>query len=161
MNQHLQNQRQPERAAGQPVRVDVYAARAGDVVAFNHRWRDRADQRKKGPIEIPNGASCVRIQFHLNDRTGLNLRFCGAGHGNPGDAFWVDSTGCPTQPSTDPQTPVSDFHVTPSQLTVVDRNSGEPCTLHFVLRFTGDPTPEDGPIYEYDPEIRNGGGGID
>jgi hypothetical protein len=44
-------------------------------------------------------------------------------------------------------------------LKVVDANSGAACTLHYALRFSGDALGS-GPPYVFDPDIRNGGGGV-
>ncbi|HEU0310455.1 MAG TPA: hypothetical protein VFR36_04470 [Sphingomicrobium sp.] len=136
------------------VQVDVYAYREGDDILFSHAWRRQGDpNRRKGKIVIPHGEGDVPIHFHLHDRSQLNLSFLA----NPADAMWVDLNDCPTGAGNGNQ--INFVHSSPNLLRVEDDNSDPPCTLHFALRFAGDPTPSGGPPYEYDPEIRNGGGG--
>lgn len=133
------------------VQVDVYAYREGDDVLFAHAWRQQGDpKREKGQIKIPRGEKDVPIHFHLHDRSRLNLAF----ESTASDAMWVSKTECPTAPGSGGQ--INYDQSSPNQLKVSDSNS-EACTLHFALRFTGDEL--DGKTsYEYDPEIRNGGG---
>lgn len=134
------------------LQVDVYAYREGDDILFSHAWRRLGDaRRQKGQIRIPHGEGDVPIHFHLHDRSGLRLKF----ETNASDAMWVSRTECPTEPGDGGQ--ISYRNSSPNQLQVSDSNSEE-CTLHFALRFTGDEL-NGATSYEYDPEIRNGGGG--
>ena len=136
-----------------PVQVDIYAFEADGEVFFAHSWRGEGEPKgKKGHVSIPKGDERVPIKFHLHDRTRLNLRFMDVKDG----PIWVDLNDCPTQWG-DGGGQISAVSSAPKMLTVVDDNSGDPCTLHYALRFSGDSS-DVGPPYEYDPEIRNGGG---
>ena len=136
-----------------PLHVDVFAYREGDDILFAHAWRREGDPKKnKGKIKIPRGEGGVPIHFHLTDRTQLHLSFLPSAH----DAMWVDTADCPTKAGNGGQ--ITFLSSAPNLLKVSDANRGNACTLHFALRFTGDSVGE-GPPYEYDPEIRNSGGG--
>jgi len=140
-------------AALRPVQVDVYAFEADGEVFFAHSWRRvGAPKGNKGRIEVAKGEADVPIRFHLHDKTTLHLRFL-EGEDEP---IWIDLNDCPTCWG-DGDGQIRDVSSTPRLLTVVDTNSGDECILHFALRFTGE-TSDVGPPYEYDPEIRNGGG---
>ena len=135
------------------LQVDVYAYREGDDVLFTHAWRRQGDSgRQKGQIKIPFGEYDVPIHFHLHDRSRLNLAF----ESNPSDAMWVSDTECPTAAGNGGQ--IGFDHSSPNLLRVSDANSAAG-VLHFALRFTGNEL-NGSTSYEYDPEIRNGGGGI-
>jgi len=135
------------------LQVDVYAYREGDDVLFTHAWRRHGDaKRLKGQLKIPHGQGDVPVHFHLHDRTGLQLAFERA----PSDAMWVSQTECPVRAGNGGQ--ITFLNSSPNQLIVEDDNSGDECVLHFALRFTGDELAGN-TTYEYDPEIRNGGGG--
>lgn len=146
------------------VQVDVFAIRDGDDILFTHAWKRQGEPaRRKGKIVIPHGEGDVPIHFHLRNKTDprIHLEFLA----DPAQAMWVDTRDCPTgagngggqirfnshpNPSPDPSHP--------NQLIVTDDNSGGDLTLHYALRFTGDVVGS-GPPYEYDPIIKNGGGG--
>lgn len=136
------------------VNADVIATKVGDKVEFDLEWRKEGDpSSKKGPINIPERDPPTSINFHLRDETRLNLRFKSPAT----EAMWVDLNGCPPQqPGNGGQ--ISFNSTSPKLLRVTDANSGDPCTLYYMLRFDGDPA-ANGPPFEYDPEIRNGGGG--
>lgn len=135
------------------LQVDVYSYREGDDVLFSHAWRRQGDSRRqKGQINIPFGERDVPIHFHLHDRSGLKLKF----ESTASDAMWVSDTECPTAAGNGGQ--INFDQSNPNLLKVSDTNS-EACLLHFALRFTGDEL-NGSTSYEYDPEIRNGGGGI-
>jgi hypothetical protein len=100
------------------------------------------------------------MHFHLHDSTGLHLKFASP----TTEAMWVSLTDtCPDKAGNGGQ--ISYNHPWNANILMVDdANSGPPCTLYYTLRFDGDAsTDPDGkqhPPYEYDPEIRNGGGTI-
>lgn len=147
-----------------PIVVDVYAESIDGVVKFRHEWRFDGDPAtKKGTIEVPAGTAGTpptRMQFHLHDQTKLHLQFIKP----PSDAMWVSQTNtCPDEAGDGGQISYN-YPWAPKLLQVDDANSGPPCTLHYTLRFDGDahtdPGGEQHPPYEYDPEIKNGGGTI-
>lgn len=139
-----------------PLQCDVYAYTEDGDILFTHAWRRLGDpKRKTGKIIIGAGESAVPIQYHLHDKTTPkeHLAFL-----NPGSAaMWVDLNDCPTQAGDGGQIsfePGSNGNI----LRISDANTGSPCTLHYMLRFASGQDGA-GPVYEYDPEIRNGGGG--
>jgi len=135
-----------------PMIVDVYAYHENGDVLFTHAWKhDGEPRRKKGPIKVPKDAPATPIHFKLHDKTnGLNLTFKSPKE----EAMWVDLNDCPTGKGNGGQ--IDYDSVTNSVLKVTDANAGGACVLHFALWFDGDPS-DDGPPYQYDPEIRNGG----
>lgn len=152
-----------------PVRIDVTASSdAEGRVRFSHEWKFEGEPgpAKSGRIDLPAGQTAYRLQFFLADSTSpkRKLRF----KANAAEAMYVAvGQGCPTGPGDgDGQI---DFAgpVTPNLLTVVDRNAGDACILGYTLRFDGDPGEQAGqpgkacPPYEYDPEIKNGGGNVE
>lgn len=142
---------EPAQVRARPVIVDVYAYREGDDVLFSQAWkRDGDAKRVKGRIDVPAGQPETPIHFHLHDRTGLRLSFMSPA----ADAMWVALDECPKCKGDGGQ--ITHDSVSPNQLKITDLNTGQPCTLHYALRFDGDAA-TDGPPYEYDPEIRNGG----
>jgi hypothetical protein len=146
---------------GPPINVRVTASKdpAGTVV-YSHDW-DFGGPVKGGKIEVPKDTPPTNIKFHLTDRTGLNLKF----YPSPSAAFYVDfEPTCPKNAGNakgefdlnDPPSSSSN-----NLLTVLDMNKTA-CDLKYALRFDGDPyTDSNGthPPYEYDPDLRNGGGG--
>ena len=140
--------------AMQPLQVDIYAFRVGDDVLFTHAWKKQGDPKsKQGKIEVPRGEPKVPIHFQLHDLTEPKVNLCF--YDDACDSIWVDTADCPTEAGTGGQ-----IEYGPSggnSLKVTDLNTVK-CTLHYALRFKG-ATTESGPPYEYDPEIRNGGGG--
>lgn len=142
-----------------PVQVDVYAYREGDDILFAQAWRLDGDPgRRTGNIHIAKGEGDVPIKFHLHDRTGLNLAFLPADESQTEGPFWCSTEDCPTSWG-DGDGQISGVESSNKLLKIVDANKGEPCTLHYALRFSGDATAS-GPPYAFDPDIRNGGGGI-
>ena len=146
-----------------PIIVNVYAEKSDDGrVTFRHDWKFEGEPgTSKGTIDVPPGAPNdppTKMQFHLHDSTGLQLKFVRP----TSDAMWVSQTDtCPDQAGDGGQ--ISYNHPwSAKMLEVDDANSGPPCTLYYTLRFDGDPsTDPDGkkhPPYEYDPDIKNGGG---
>lgn len=142
-----------------PIQVDVYAYLEGDDILFAQAWRlDGDPARRKGRIEVAEGEGDVPIKFHLHDRTGLGLAFLPADPSNQQGPFWCSTGDCPTAWG-DGDGQISGIDSSKNLLKIVDANSGEPRTLHYALRFSGDPIGS-GPPYEFDPDIRNGGGGV-
>ena len=142
-----------------PVQVDVYAYLEGDDILFAQAWRLDGDPgRRKGHIEIGKGQGDVPIKFHLHDRTGLKLAFLPTDVDKQEGPFWCSALDCPTSWG-DGSGQISGVESSNNLLKVVDANKGEPCTLHYALRFTGAPIGS-GPPYAFDPDIRNGGGGV-
>jgi hypothetical protein len=142
---------EPAKVRARPLIVDVYAYLEGEDVLFSQAWKREGDaKRSKGRIDIPHGQQDTPIHFHLHDRTGLRLSFMSPA----ADAMWVALDDCPTCKGDAGQ--IVHDSVSQNQLKVTDLNAGKACTLHYALRFDGNATVE-GPPYEYDPEIRNGG----
>ena len=144
-----------------PIIADVSATLVGNEVQFELEWRKEGDPgRKKGPIDIGKGEPSTPIHFHLRDDTRLNLSF----KSDPKEAMWVNTTGCPPTEAGD----AGQIGFTSSSrnlLKITNANAGGECTMYYMLRFDGDAhAGPDGtlqPPYEFDPIIRNGGGGID
>jgi hypothetical protein len=138
-----------------------------DSVQFDCIWRSNADPAgvwHSGPIDLPPKSGKHKLEFTLDDMSGKNLEFYPTG----ATAMWVDVAACPRS---DPgngkdngQIHNKDVDpVTKKKLTLTDLNEDEPCLLHYTLRFNGLPgidpvTGASCPPYEYDPEIKNGGG---
>ena len=94
--------------------------------------------RKTGPQEL---------NFHLNDKTGLGLRF-------DEDPIWVHETEeqqCPPPGISTDQIQVSS--VGTGKLTIQNQNDGAPRTLHYQLNFIDG----SGARRRVDPVIKNGG----
>lgn len=149
-------------AKGPPIHVDVTASRKGsEDVEFCHSWGIKGQPKaNSGRIDVPKGQPPTDIKFTLvEDTTGLNLEF----YSDPKDAMWVDmAPNCPKIPGDGGQITFQSSNK--KILRVEDANSGDPCDLKYALRFYGDTKVIDGreykPPYEYDPDLKNGGGGI-
>jgi len=150
-------------AHGPPVDVDVWAwiDKRTKEVKFDHTWKVDGNAKPGKRIDIPPGQNATAIRFKLvEDKTGLDLEF----YSNPADAMWVDfAPDCPKMPGNAGQ--ISFESSSPKMLRVVDANYGRPCDLKYSLRFYGKSATIGGvkyePPYEYDPDLKNGGGGID
>lgn len=144
----------PEEVQVRPIIADVSAKLVDNRVGFDLEWRREGDPNPKtGRIEVGAGDPPTPIHFNLRDNTGLNLAFKSPGT----EAMWVDLTGCPPQQAGNGGQ--IDFNSSsPNLLRVTDANRGPECTLFYMLRFDGHPA-ANGPPFEFDPEIRNGGGG--
>jgi len=149
-----------EAVRSKPVVVNVRAWRDGGSVLFEHEWGfEHGPSHGKGRIDIPARARNTPIRFNFTDETGLGLQF----YRVPTSAMWVTrSAECPTGPGDGGQIDLANADVDANTLKVVDANTGDECVLKYSLRFDGLPS-SDGekhyPPYEYDPELRNGGGG--
>ena len=144
-----------------PIIADVSAKLVGDKVEFDLEWRKEGDPGgKASPIDVAKGDPPTPIHFHLRDDTRLKLKF----KADAEDAMWVNTTGCPPAGAGNGGQ-ISFTSSSNNLLKVTDANSGDECTLYYMLRFDGDPHVDpDGkqhPPYEFDPIIRNGGGGGD
>lgn len=151
-----------ELKSGKPIDVDVWAwiDKPTGEVKFDHIWDLRGNPKnKKGTIDIPPGQPSTEIKFTLiEDKTGLDLEF----YSDPDDAMWVDlAPNCPNQPGGGGQ--ITFQSSSKKVLRVDDANAGQPCDLKYALRFYGMSKTIDGrdykPPYEYDPDLKNGGGG--
>lgn len=152
------------------IRVDVRASENEDgTVKFDSYWRHAGGKPgvwKSGIIDLPHGPEHYKLTFDLDDKSGRNLKFYGTDptHKEPDQAMYcqVDPAPCPP-PKGNGAGQIEYLDVDVDQLTIKDFNRDPPCTLKYVLRFDGDPfVGPDGkqyPPYEYDPELRNGGGG--
>lgn len=142
------------------VIVDVRAWLEGGVVRFKHDWGfENGPSQGKGRIDVPEKAKDTPIRFNFTDDTGLGLQF----YRVPTSAMWVTkSATCPTGPGDGGQFDLANADSDSDTLKVVDANTGDECIFKYSLRFDGRPS-SDGqkqyPPYEYDPELRNGGGG--
>jgi len=142
------------------VNVDVYAYREGDDVLFAHAWNLEGGQvRNKGRIKIGAGQGDVPINFVLHDNTKLGLAYLDVDDDGVEGPFWCSQYACPIKWGNGGGQIISIEKLSDTKLKVVDANKGGPRTLHYVLRFNGKAVGS-GPPYEYDPDIRNGGGGV-
>ena len=142
------------------VHVDVYAYLEDDDILFAQAWKlDGERERKKGQIKIGKGQGDVPINFLLHDRTGKNLAFLDVDPGEEEGPFWCSRTSCPSRWGSGGGQITSIEKLSNTELKVIDANKGDARTLHYALRFTGTQVGS-GPPYEFDPDIRNGGGGV-
>ncbi len=142
------------------IEVDVRASRnANGEVHFDTLWRNEADPKdvwRREPIDLPQGPDHYRMEFRLDDKSGHNLKF----YGEPENAMYVQVGACPSGPGNGGgQIDFEDVDANKKKLTIKDFNHDPPCSLYYMLRFDGDRSGVC-PPYQYDPEIRNGGGGI-
>ena len=142
------------------VTVAATLGQSGSV-DFECLWKDDTGASGSGAIEFPFGAGNNKLQFKLDDRTGLKLEFMD----QPDDAIWFSVDGCPHGGPSDDLGQITDKSVETDQvsakrkrLTLTNLNTEE-CTLHYALRFDGAPSGSMKPPYVHDPEIRNRGGG--
>jgi len=141
------------------INVDVSATLAanGDV-AFDCQWQEENSDNgwQNGPIVLPRGPEHYRLVFDLDDKSGRKLHF----YEKPAEAMYVKVGSCPSQPGDgDGRIDFENVDSNKKKLTIKDNNRDPPCTLHYMLRFKGDPHGSC-PPYEHDPEIKNGGGGV-
>lgn len=143
----------------QSIEVDVRASRAPNGgVHFDTLWRNENDPSgvwNSGPIDLPHGPDHYRMEFDLDDKSGRDLEF----YDEPADAMYVNVGSCPTAPGDGGgQINFESVSNGKKKLTIKDFNQDPPRNLHYMLRFDGTSS-SSGPPYQYDPEIRNGGGG--
>lgn len=154
-----------------PILVKVHAIADPTQDSGVNYWEEwkidlPGHQLQHGGINVPAG-QVYDLHFQLDDESGRDLFFLGAGDDNGEDAMWVASGPvsapplCPTTAGNGGQieytTPCSASH-----LRVTDANEGGACILKYALRFGGNqftgPTGREYPPYEHDPDIKNGGG---
>ncbi len=153
----------PQQSAfkGKPIKVTVTAELDPHTgkVSWDHEWEHEGHPTKyQGRIDVAGGDWMVPIAFHLQDRTNLHLKF----YEDPTEAMHVGpATACPP-PRGDGGQIVFPSRAAPKLLKVADRNSGDPVELKYALRFDGDPNPagSEAAPYVYDPDLKNGGGGV-
>jgi len=138
---------------GQGVTVDVTAHPPGAPKPYTIDWRFVGDPTGKGDTDIvfPRNSGSHDMTFRLNDQSGKGLLFKTPGIA----AIWVKSgNGCPTGPGNGGnQMGVPTVSADRLTLEVNDDNSGNPRNLCYMLRFDPDGN-------NFDPDIRNGGGGV-
>jgi len=140
------------------IDVDVSATLAanGDV-KFDCQWKEDGSDKgwQNGPIVLPRGPDQYRLVFDLDDKSGRKLKF----YETPAEAMYVQVGSCPSAPGDGGgQIDFESVDSKKKKLTIMDFNRDPPCTLHYMLRFDGEPHGAC-PPYEHDPEISNGGGG--
>ncbi len=148
---------------GPPIKVDIWAwADENRKIWFDHDWEVEGNSKKnKGRIDITQGAPPTEIRFQFkDDKTGLHLKFCSPAS----EAMYVGlAPNCPPPAGNGGQ--ITYLSRQDKKLDVEDANIGPECLLKYALRFDGDPNPQGPqdqrtPPYVYDPELKNGGGGI-
>lgn len=148
-------------SASHKLAVNVLATLNEDEgVEFYCIWQIDNGPWYSGPILLANRSGDYDVDFDLDDRTGLQLEFMP----NADEAIWINSACCPFQGSgNDDKQQIRDKTVASRrQLKLKNDNSGEPCVLHYRLRFNGAAwNSANGnnyvAPYGIDPEFRNGG----
>jgi hypothetical protein len=112
-------------------------------------WDIDGKKPHESKIDFEKGTGPHTVKFKLNDHTGRNLRF------DLDAPIWdhKSETGCPPAGSSSDQIEVVDC--IDNQLTAINKNSGQACTLHYQLNFVDDY----GSAQRVDPIFKNGGGG--
>lgn len=143
------------------MEVKVVATRNEDEGAdFQITWEDDDGYWHNGPIVLPFDSGEYKIDFDLDDKSGLNMKF----ESTPGDAIWINADSCPVAGhGNDDKSQITDKRVaSQTKLKLKNLNAGKACILHYRLRFNGDTWTNAsgktfGPSYSKDPEFRNGG----
>lgn len=157
-------------AKGNPVKVDIVAVIDPDThqVVFHDTWESDWGKgtSKNQPIIFPQTAQ-ANIHFNLSDKTGLQLKFYPY---NPPHQMPTPPADYPIYVGTGPECPppagLNGGQITiltsASNLLKVFNNNTSQCTLHYALRFSGNDNiaGKTQAPYVFDPEIRNGGGGV-
>lgn len=146
---------------GNPIKV-VVKAKIDPItkkVKFDEEWEViGVNGKHTNPIVIPFKQPPTNIQFHLDDDTGLHLRF----YDEPRDAIYVSvGTECPKSRG-DGDGQITFRSSSHQLLKIRDANMGDPCDMKYTLRFEGDDNiagNQEQP-YVHDPDLKNGGGGI-
>jgi hypothetical protein len=128
------------------VKVTATASGTGPI-----EWEIDGKKPHKSQLEFPPRSGPHKVKFKLHDSTGRDLRFDSA------DPFWahIDETGqCPQSGAANPQTGV--HSCSDRELTIANKNSGDPCTIHYQLNFVDG----QGNAVGVDPIFKNGGGGF-
>lgn len=111
-------------------------------------WDIDGKKPKDAAKEFAKNTGPHTVKFRLDDKTGRNLRF------DCRSPFWdhIDDAGkCPPPGSHSDQTEV--ISCSEKELTVINKNSGDPCTVHYQLNFVD----AAGTAEPLDPEFKNGG----
>jgi hypothetical protein len=149
-----------------PLLVEVIATRDWDKgVDFLLRWEYPKDVWNSGPMVFATGDPDRKIEYDLDDQTGLGLAF----EQQADDCIWVAEGPCPTtkpHKGSDKDQIKDKDRASAKKLKLKNVND-QTCNLHYALRFTGASwsrpegtgTKTFKPPYEYDPEYRNSGGG--
>lgn len=146
---------------GNPIKVEVHAwlDRETHKVKFDDEWEaDWVKGKQKGEIKVPYGTPPTEIHFNLRDDTGLHLNFMRSF----ADVIYV-STGSVCPPPRGNQGGQITFVLSSQNLLKVSNaNSGGVCDMKYALRFNGRDNTAGGENqpYVYDPDLKNGGGGI-
>jgi hypothetical protein len=134
------------------VIVDVTAHPSGPPGVYSLVWRfDGQPNQPNALIDLPKNSGPCDMTFNLIDQSNNGLRFRQAAS----DAMWVrPGNQCPTGPGNG-NNQMSGGVVSSDRmrLDINDKNSGNPRNLKYALRFEPDG-------FFYDPDIRNGGGGV-
>ena len=146
---------------GNPIKVEIHAwlDRETHKVTFDDEWEaDWVNGKQKGKIEVPYGTPPTEIHFNLRDETRLHLNFMRSF----ADVIYV-STGsvCPP-PRGNQGGQISFVSSHQNLLKVNNANSGAACDLKYAIRFNGQDNIAGGENqpYVYDPDLKNGGGGV-
>ena len=137
-----------------PVKLTVFAIGDPDIDEPVFTYGAKIPPNSNGKIKNAHGtlwfakdAGQQDIEFHLRDQTGEQLRFKGGG--DPADAIWISTGGCPQTPGI----PAGAFQIVDVQnkkLTI--RNLGAAGEYHYRLRFEGNAGGR-----SFDPIMRNDG----
>lgn len=146
-----------------PIDVQVIATRDWDKgVDFVLRWEYPTGVWNSGPMVFANGDLDRKIEYSLDDQTGLGLAF----ESTADESIWVTDGPCPTSkpPNGSDKGQIKDRDRAAAKKLKVKNVNDKVCNLRYALRFTGASwTRPDGvtfgPKYAYDPEYRNSGGG--
>jgi hypothetical protein len=148
-----------------PLLVEVIATRDWDKgVDFLLRWEFPQGVWNSGPMVFATGDRDRKIEYDLDDQTGLGLKF----ESKADDCIWVvDDGACPTSGNGSDKGQIKDKQRASDKKLKLKNVNDVTCNLHYALRFTGASwsrpegtgTKTFKPPYEYDPEYRNSGGG--
>lgn len=147
--------------ASGPIKVEIHAEldRTTHKVVFSDEWEATwKNGKQKGAIEVPYGTPKTPIHFTLRDDTGLQLNFMN----NFADVIYVGTDGTCPPPRGNQGGQITFISSVAHLLKVNNANSGAKCDMKYALRFNGQdnvPGAENQP-YVYDPDLKNGGGGI-
>lgn len=125
------------------MNVKVKAEPAGGGI----EWTIDGKKPKDSVHSFGHKTGAQTLNFHLDDRTGLGLKF-------DEDPIWVhesDGHQCPPAGIDTDQLKVSS--VAPGKLSIHNRNDGPARTLHYQLNFVDG----SGAAQRVDPVIKNGG----
>ena len=113
-------------------------------------WDIDGKKPHESKIHFAPGTGPHTVKFKLQDSSGRDLRF------DPSNPIWdhVSETECPANGAKSGQIEV--VNCQDKMLTIRNRNSGDPCTLHYQLNFVDG----GGSAEPVDPIFHNGGGGF-